>query len=548
MTQPYPEPQYFDPSAGSEPSEFPDLLDGRRGIVAVLVGPEAHASGWASRTALALAETSLAAGHPAGLVDLALEDPRLHTAAGVTASEGISDVVLFGASLGRVSRWSSAGARIVPAGTAVGDIDEVFNGTAWVEAVRAAAEGGCVLAYVPIGASGTDVILSNVEDVILLRHEGEVVESLARVPSLVLEPEPEPDALDDAATDGSAGAEAEAVQAAQLTAAVAGEEASPETDVDEEATTIDGAPEVTLDLDDVVGDSESSAEPMFAPASPAPESDDSDSVQHDEDLGGLEVEPEWPAFEVPLVVQNPSEVDEVVAVASDSVDAGMDDGEDRRLDGILDDGTEVRIVEDDLGMSPSGEPDDAVVTEMIEGLVDSGQSTLNRVGESSSASADHVSGLEGPPGWDEPPSDPVADSSLDASVDVDAPDPDELARVEDALADPPELQPVAAQTSPDAHVPPAPVSDDATDEDATPDEAKGLPWEGREADFEDAVGAATDSVPVADVTRTRTRTRSKSPRPFLLIVFLLLLVVVAVLHWVGLLDIAGLNFSPREPF
>ncbi len=521
MTQPFPEPLHFDPSEGSEASKTPDLLSGRRGIVAVLVAPEAHASGWASRTAIALAEAALAAGCPTGLVDLGLEHPSLHTAASIDATEGLSDIILFGASLGRVSGWSPAGARVVPAGTLVGDPTEILDGSAWAEIASQASDGGCVLAYAPTAFA--EAVLSQATDMILLRHEGEEVDSLSMTPSLVLEPVPQP---------------AEEVVAEETGAETAHDEKAPDEKVAIGIDTPEDEVETTVDLDDVVDDSDLASSPMFSPAAAVTLSPEGDT-----DVQGLDAEPEWPDFDVPLVVQDPGEVDPLVASAGPEP---VEPSGPSVFDDITS-GDDVLIITDDLGMGPQADPADEVLADTIEGLVGSGLDTLSPAGEASRASADNVVGLE-------LPADGSGDLDLadenDESVSVPSKDRDVDAfdRLDDPWGEPPEPSPAAQTTEADSD---GPVTTGAVEgvEAAGPNPFDFEPGTGETSASEQQPDVPEETeIPVAHVTRTRTRTRTKGPRPFLLILFLLLITIVAVLQWLGMLDVAGLDFLRGDGF
>lgn len=666
MTQPSPEPFHFDPPEGSDASETPDLLGRRSGLVAVLVTDQAHESGWASRAAVALAEAALASGNTVGLVDFSLDEPRLQAAAGTEGKEGLADIVLFGASVDRVSGWSPGGARVIGAGTPVDSDLEAETPAPWLDAVRLAQDGGCVLAYVRAGSSFGDAVANGAEDVIVLRHAGEEATGWSGTPSLVLEPSPvgdeveEPTAaampappavdddveisldddpaeeaptvhvsgvLDDAALDGGAlddgafddgalddGALDDGVAAtAALTAAAAlstpsdaveaaAVEETPRSPASVTDSTDEGEVSVDLDdvglddrdvddvgsddveLDDVVGDVEGDGGSMFAPPSPAAETADVDAATAD--VAGLEVEPEWPDFEQPLVVHEPGEVDPLVAAGSgatigDSVDPDA-------LDDILGEGTEVNIVSDDLGTGTPVAFDEEVTSEVLDGLVNPSMQSLSPAGGEDLASAERVSGLGEPPAWDGLPgaddlgvrdqpietADPpgasdaagVVDEPLDApvdgswvdgssvadagtgagphdfggdgeqSIDLDGPtEPaEEAMRLDDPWGEPDHVAPAA-------EVQPAAEALEGFDEAFAEQLADPLPWESGETAPAPAAAPEPD-VPVANVTRTRTRTRTKGPRPFLLILILLLIATVAVLQWVGLLDVAGLGF------
>ena len=119
---------------------------GPNGQVVVLVASEgAVASGWAEHAAVTLAETWSSSGRKVMLVDGGLQQPSLHSAAGVENGEGLSDATLFGASVGRVAHQVDGGYFLITAGTPVADTNTVVQSPRWDRLARGFVEAGVTL-------------------------------------------------------------------------------------------------------------------------------------------------------------------------------------------------------------------------------------------------------------------------------------------------------------------------------------------------------------------------------------------------------------------
>lgn len=143
----------FDPEAGAAfhtISEVQAGVAGLPGAAALVAGRDARASGWAAKTAIAIAD-AIARTHRVILVDMDFDDPRLHEAAGTRNDEGLSDIALFGASLAGVSRpVAGKPIHVVAAGPFVPDVDEAAASVPWPRILAEAADSGAkVLFYIP---------------------------------------------------------------------------------------------------------------------------------------------------------------------------------------------------------------------------------------------------------------------------------------------------------------------------------------------------------------------------------------------------------------
>lgn len=149
---------------------------GGAGRVVVLVASErAVADGWAAPAAVSLARSWSQQGRRVILVDGGLQRPSLHTAAGVSNGEGLSDAVLYGASVQRVSQPLDEGNLfLITAGTAVADSHTVARSPRWHRLSAGMTEAGVTLAlFVQDGESGTAAFLGSASDIVVLANAGE---------------------------------------------------------------------------------------------------------------------------------------------------------------------------------------------------------------------------------------------------------------------------------------------------------------------------------------------------------------------------------------
>ena len=107
-------PPVLDLDSGHEP------VEGR--VVVISATRTVRDRGWAPRAAVEMARGWASQGARVFLADLSLEDPEIHSVLEAGNLEGVSDSLLYGASIQRVARPADDGAFFVAtAGTAVAD-------------------------------------------------------------------------------------------------------------------------------------------------------------------------------------------------------------------------------------------------------------------------------------------------------------------------------------------------------------------------------------------------------------------------------------------
>lgn len=151
----------FDPQ---DPGSTPPVLDGS-GAVAVVPAGDAV---WAAEAAVGLARVLARSGRRVFLCDAHVEEPRLHAAFGSELGEGVSDLVLYGASPRRVAREVEDRLLFVAAGTTVADAGRVRSSPRWDALVDAVAQAeGVLLLHLPATGEGVDALLARAEHVIV---------------------------------------------------------------------------------------------------------------------------------------------------------------------------------------------------------------------------------------------------------------------------------------------------------------------------------------------------------------------------------------------
>lgn len=168
MTFEGPPRRFYEP--GSPSLDIPG--EGEGGVWILLSTPSLRASGWAERAAVALVERWSAAGERVLLADLALSNPRLHTHLHMPNGEGVSDVLLYGASLGRVASTTPGGYLFVSAGTPVADGREVLGGERWGAISEGfVAAGARFVAFLPTDEPGRESATHWGERMLLLAED-----------------------------------------------------------------------------------------------------------------------------------------------------------------------------------------------------------------------------------------------------------------------------------------------------------------------------------------------------------------------------------------
>ncbi|HEX7089245.1 MAG TPA: SPOR domain-containing protein [Longimicrobiales bacterium] len=178
----------FDPGAEDLPASLEALaaLPAQKLRSLLLVaGSEALASGWAARTAVAVAAGLSARGRRVVLMDLCLGAPELHEVLGVENLEGVADAFLFGAPLRRLVReptgWPFA---FVPAGAYVPDPTEILAHARWDSVLREQAASGLLpVALAPAEADGVEALARRMGAAVVLGAPGEAEAVMAALPA-----------------------------------------------------------------------------------------------------------------------------------------------------------------------------------------------------------------------------------------------------------------------------------------------------------------------------------------------------------------------------
>ncbi len=164
----------FDPSAGAGPAGT--LLPPRDGgeVVALLVDASVRGDLWGERAAAAMAREWAARGRSVILVDADVETPSLHEYLEVPNLEGLSDVLLYGASLERVLvEPPREPFRFVPSGTVVADPSALRGSDRWdpfLDRIRSRNE--VALLFVPTGGGGAPLLAERGDRLLHLARPG----------------------------------------------------------------------------------------------------------------------------------------------------------------------------------------------------------------------------------------------------------------------------------------------------------------------------------------------------------------------------------------
>lgn len=176
MTRELPDWQPFDPAAGpvstSTAPASPEQTGGRVVVLAPTASVEKDR--WAARTAVALARAWSGEGTKVFLADLSVSRPVLHDVVGVENGEGVSDALLYGASIRRIAVSGDEPFFFAPAGTAVADAEPVLGHPRWEVLTQGFASAGVtLLLYAPLDLPGTRSLFQRASEVILLATEEE---------------------------------------------------------------------------------------------------------------------------------------------------------------------------------------------------------------------------------------------------------------------------------------------------------------------------------------------------------------------------------------
>ena len=163
--------QVLDPAAGSVPGELESALgdgDSLSACVVILVDSEIDRD-WGAQASLAVAKRWAASGHRIILADACLDGPTLHEAVGVENGEGVSDMVLYGASAQRITSHVEGRLMLAPAGTPVSRVADVLEHVKWDMVIRGCREAGATLVFhVSTGTPGSEAMTKRAEGVLVL--------------------------------------------------------------------------------------------------------------------------------------------------------------------------------------------------------------------------------------------------------------------------------------------------------------------------------------------------------------------------------------------
>lgn len=144
-------------------------------VVGVVASEQAAGTGWAPGGAVDLARSWSGRGRRVILVDAALQAPSLHEAVGLQNREGLTDAVLHGASISRVSHPVDDGSFfLVTAGTPVADHAEVARSGRWHRLADGMTGAGVtLLVYLRDGYTGTAPFLEAASEIVVLARPGD---------------------------------------------------------------------------------------------------------------------------------------------------------------------------------------------------------------------------------------------------------------------------------------------------------------------------------------------------------------------------------------
>ena len=143
-------------------------------LIVLLATAGAESDGWAPRAAVSLAQAWAVGGRRVLLADLGLSSPHLHRLLGEPNGEGMSDALLFGASLSRIGRPHDAGFFFAPSGTPVVRGDRVLTSSRWhVVAQGFARASAQLLVYLPHSERGREALLDRADEIVVLAAPGE---------------------------------------------------------------------------------------------------------------------------------------------------------------------------------------------------------------------------------------------------------------------------------------------------------------------------------------------------------------------------------------
>ncbi len=161
----------LDPAALSLPREVEGALsdgDSPCACVVILVD-SAIERDWGAQASLALSKKWAASGHRVILADGCLDRPVLHEVVGVENGEGVSDMVLYGASVSRIAARVENRLVLASAGTPVVQVDDVMNHVRWDMVIRGCSEAGATLVFfASVDTPGVEAMTKRADGVLVL--------------------------------------------------------------------------------------------------------------------------------------------------------------------------------------------------------------------------------------------------------------------------------------------------------------------------------------------------------------------------------------------
>lgn len=173
--------QPLDPAAGSLPQEIESALDAADTLAAcivILVDSEIDRD-WGAQASLAVAKKWAASGHRVILADGCLDRPVLHEAVGVENGEGVSDMVLYGASAQRIAGRIEDRLMLAPAGTPVVEVAEVLKHVKWDMMINGCREAKATLVFhVSTATPGSEAMAQRAEGILVLAPASKDIDAI----------------------------------------------------------------------------------------------------------------------------------------------------------------------------------------------------------------------------------------------------------------------------------------------------------------------------------------------------------------------------------
>jgi hypothetical protein len=162
------------------PPVLPDLEGTAGRIVALLMAKGAEDGAWGTEVAIGLVRGWVEGGLRVVLADAGLESPTLHGACGLENREGLTDALLWGASVQHVAQpLPEGGFYLITAGTAVPEGGLALRSARWYQLCDGFQEADVSLVVlVPAGQPGHSAVLNAATDVVVLAAPGEEVQDL----------------------------------------------------------------------------------------------------------------------------------------------------------------------------------------------------------------------------------------------------------------------------------------------------------------------------------------------------------------------------------